>query len=202
VQNVTLLLETSADVNVQDYCGQVDLCDFSLSYASLIFVRPLSGKASAFRFLPSKVSEMEARLQHLNNIPSRAVLQSLTDKFSASPECVGRVAIQPCQGAAFVFSFPLFLDLVPHAFCHTSSCKVGIFFQQIRTLCFLVSSILSICVQTFMPIPTFPCFFQEEIPCSACSPRWLEWRRHLLLEWWSVPCLPSEKEITFGFPQL
>jgi hypothetical protein len=104
-------------------------------------------------------SEMEVQLQHVNNIPSHAVLQSLTDKFLASPECATRVTIQPCQGAAFVSSFPLFLDLVPHAFCHTSSCKVGIFFQQIRTLCLLVSSILSICVQTFMLIPTFPRFF-------------------------------------------
>ncbi|TVU02950.1 hypothetical protein EJB05_51529 [Eragrostis curvula] len=60
--------------------------------------RPPSSGAPAFRFLPSEVAEMEARLQQLNNsIPSRAVLQSLADKFSASPERAGRVAIQPKQ---------------------------------------------------------------------------------------------------------
>ncbi|KAK3133077.1 hypothetical protein QOZ80_6AG0531800 [Eleusine coracana subsp. coracana] len=60
--------------------------------------RPPSSGAPAFRFLPSEVAEMEARLQQLHNsIPSRAVLQSLADKFSASPERAGRVAIQPKQ---------------------------------------------------------------------------------------------------------
>jgi len=60
--------------------------------------RPPSTGAPAFRFLPSEVAEMEARLQQLNNaIPTRAVLQTLADKFSASPERAGRVAIQPKQ---------------------------------------------------------------------------------------------------------
>jgi hypothetical protein len=136
VQIVTLLLETGADVSTRNYCGQVDLCDFSLSYTSLIFVRLPSSKPPAFLFLSSKVSEMEACLQQLNNIRSRAVLQSLTDKFSASPERAGRVAIQPCQGVAFVSSFPLFLDLVPHAFCHTYSCKLGIFFDKLGRFAF------------------------------------------------------------------
>jgi hypothetical protein len=60
--------------------------------------RPPSAGAPAFRFLPSEVAEMEARLQQLNNaIPTRAVLQTLADKFSASPERAGRVTIQPKQ---------------------------------------------------------------------------------------------------------
>ncbi|CAN6173938.1 unnamed protein product [Urochloa humidicola] len=60
--------------------------------------RPPSTGAPAFRFLPSEVAEMEARLQQLNNaIPTRAVLQTLADKFSASPERAGGVAIQPKQ---------------------------------------------------------------------------------------------------------
>ncbi|RCV11270.1 hypothetical protein SETIT_2G172900v2 [Setaria italica] len=60
--------------------------------------RPPSTGAPAFRFLPSEVAEMEARLQQLNNaIPTRAVLQTLADKFSASPERAGRVTIQPKQ---------------------------------------------------------------------------------------------------------
>jgi DNA primase len=64
--------------------------------------RPPSTGAPAFRFLPSEVAEMEARLQQLNNaIPSRAVLQTLADKFSASPERAGRVAIQPKQNRRY-----------------------------------------------------------------------------------------------------
>ncbi|KAL6655780.1 hypothetical protein ACP70R_006606 [Stipagrostis hirtigluma subsp. patula] len=60
--------------------------------------RPPSSGAPAFRFLPAEVAEMEARLQQLNNgIPSRAALQALADKFSASPERAGKVAIQPKQ---------------------------------------------------------------------------------------------------------
>lgn len=60
--------------------------------------RPPSAGAPAFRFLPSEVAEMEARLLQLNNgIPTRAVLQTLADKFSASPERAGKVAIQPKQ---------------------------------------------------------------------------------------------------------
>nr|CAB3456779.1 unnamed protein product [Digitaria exilis] len=60
--------------------------------------RPPSTGAPAFRFLPSEVAEMEARLQQLNNsIPNRVVLQTLADKFSASPERAGRVSIQPKQ---------------------------------------------------------------------------------------------------------
>jgi hypothetical protein len=60
--------------------------------------RPPNNGAPAFRFLPSEVAEMEARLQQLNNsIPNRTVLQSLADRFSASPERAGRVAIQPKQ---------------------------------------------------------------------------------------------------------
>ncbi|KAJ1289228.1 hypothetical protein BS78_02G148300 [Paspalum vaginatum] len=60
--------------------------------------RPPSTGAPAFRFLPSEVAEMEARLQQLNNgIPSRAVLQALADKFSATPERAGKVSIQPKQ---------------------------------------------------------------------------------------------------------
>jgi len=59
---------------------------------------PSTTGAPAFRFLPSEVAEMEARLQQLNNgIPSRGVLQTLADKFSASPERAGKVAIQPKQ---------------------------------------------------------------------------------------------------------
>ncbi|XP_062193270.1 protein SAWADEE HOMEODOMAIN HOMOLOG 2-like [Phragmites australis] len=58
---------------------------------------PSSG-GPAFRFLPAEVAEMEARLQQLNNgIPTRAVLQTLADMFSASPERAGKVAIQPKQ---------------------------------------------------------------------------------------------------------
>jgi len=76
--------------------------------------RPPSTGAPAFRFLPSEVAEMEARLQQLNNaIPTRAVLQTLADKFSASPERAGRVAIQPKQvrpgcelWRGFFFRFP------------------------------------------------------------------------------------------------
>lgn len=60
--------------------------------------RPPSTGAPAFRFLPSEVAEMEARLQQLSNaIPSRAVLQTLADKFSATPERAGKVSIQPKQ---------------------------------------------------------------------------------------------------------
>ncbi|XP_062199215.1 protein SAWADEE HOMEODOMAIN HOMOLOG 2-like [Phragmites australis] len=60
--------------------------------------RPPSSGAPAFRFLPSEVAEMEARLQQLNNgIPSRADLRTLADKFSASPKRSGKVAIQPKQ---------------------------------------------------------------------------------------------------------
>jgi hypothetical protein len=44
VQIVTLLLEKGADVNVRNYCGQVDVCDFLWVTmidlcASLIFVQ-------------------------------------------------------------------------------------------------------------------------------------------------------------------
>ncbi|KAL6846378.1 hypothetical protein ACP4OV_023826 [Aristida adscensionis] len=60
--------------------------------------RPPNSGAPAFRFLPAEVAEMEARLQQLNNgIPTRAALQVLADKFSASPERAGKVAIQPKQ---------------------------------------------------------------------------------------------------------
>jgi hypothetical protein len=56
--------------------------------------RMLSVGAPAFHFLSSEVAEMEARLQQLNNsIPIRVVLQTLTDKFSTSPERTGRVTI-------------------------------------------------------------------------------------------------------------
>ncbi|ONM54163.1 Protein SAWADEE HOMEODOMAIN HOMOLOG 2 [Zea mays] len=59
---------------------------------------PSTTGAPAFRFLPSEVAEMEARLLQLNNgIPTRAMLQTLADKFSASPERAGKVAIQPKQ---------------------------------------------------------------------------------------------------------
>jgi len=59
---------------------------------------PSTTGAPAFRFLPSEVAEMEARLLQLNNgIPTRAMLQTLGDKFSASPERAGKVAIQPKQ---------------------------------------------------------------------------------------------------------
>jgi hypothetical protein len=57
--------------------------------------------AAVFRFLPSEVAEMEARrLQQLSDgiiIPSDAVLQTLADNFSASPERAGHVVIQPKQ---------------------------------------------------------------------------------------------------------
>jgi len=59
---------------------------------------PSTTGAPAFRFLPSEVAEMEARLQQLNNgIPTRGVLQTLADRFSASPERAGKVTIQPKQ---------------------------------------------------------------------------------------------------------
>jgi hypothetical protein len=61
--------------------------------------RPQSCGAPAFRFLPSEVAEMEACLNQMKKrAPNRAVLlQSLADKFSASPERAGMVAIQPKQ---------------------------------------------------------------------------------------------------------
>jgi hypothetical protein len=83
--------------------------------------RPPSAGAPAFRFLPSEVAEMEARLLQLNNgIPTRAVLQTLADKFSASPERAGKVAIQPKQvrpallppASCFLF-FPLKSNRIP-----------------------------------------------------------------------------------------
>jgi hypothetical protein len=54
----------------------------------------LSAGTPAFHFLSFEVAEMEAGRQQLNNaIPIRTVLQTLTDKFSASPERTGRVTI-------------------------------------------------------------------------------------------------------------
>ncbi|CAN6230931.1 unnamed protein product [Urochloa humidicola] len=51
-----------------------------------------------FRFLPSEVQEMEARLQPLQNpSASRFLLEGLARKFSASAERIGKVVIQPKQ---------------------------------------------------------------------------------------------------------
>ncbi|CAN6237614.1 unnamed protein product [Urochloa humidicola] len=51
-----------------------------------------------FRFLPSEVQEMEARLQPLRNpSASRFAIEELARKFSASAERIGKVVIQPKQ---------------------------------------------------------------------------------------------------------
>ncbi|CAN6243645.1 unnamed protein product [Urochloa humidicola] len=51
-----------------------------------------------FRFLPSEVQEMEARLQPLQNpSASRFLVEELARKFSASAERIGKVVIQPKQ---------------------------------------------------------------------------------------------------------
>ncbi|CAN6250875.1 unnamed protein product [Urochloa humidicola] len=56
-----------------------------------------------FRFLPSEVQEMEARLQPLQNpSASRFSLEELAGKFSASAERIGKVVIQPKQVRALV----------------------------------------------------------------------------------------------------
>ncbi|CAL5023046.1 unnamed protein product [Urochloa decumbens] len=54
--------------------------------------------APSFRFLPSEVQEMEARLQPLHNTSaSRFAIEALARKFSASAERIGKVVIQPKQ---------------------------------------------------------------------------------------------------------
>ncbi|KAG8075904.1 hypothetical protein GUJ93_ZPchr0006g40662 [Zizania palustris] len=58
---------------------------------------PATG-GTAFRFTQAEAAEMEALLQHLNNaIPHRAAIQDLADKFTASAERAGKVAVQPKQ---------------------------------------------------------------------------------------------------------
>ncbi|CAL4970503.1 unnamed protein product [Urochloa decumbens] len=54
--------------------------------------------APSFRFLPSEVQEMEARLQPLRKpSASRFAVEALARKFSASAERIGKVVIQPKQ---------------------------------------------------------------------------------------------------------
>ncbi|KAL5724553.1 Protein SAWADEE HOMEODOMAIN-like protein 2 [Ranunculus cassubicifolius] len=60
--------------------------------------RPPHSGGPAFRFMASEVAEMEAVLQDTNNaVPTREVLCSFADKFSASPERAGKIIVQPKQ---------------------------------------------------------------------------------------------------------
>ncbi|KMZ57519.1 Sequence-specific DNA binding transcription factor [Zostera marina] len=57
--------------------------------------RPPNSGGSVFRFTPAEVADMEAYLQEVNNaIPSREATIALADKFSASPERLGKTTIQ------------------------------------------------------------------------------------------------------------
>ncbi|KAF7144980.1 hypothetical protein RHSIM_Rhsim04G0023300 [Rhododendron simsii] len=60
--------------------------------------RPPSNGSPAFRFSQSEVVEMEAILQeHLNQMPTREVLEALAKKFSGSAERLGKVEVQMKQ---------------------------------------------------------------------------------------------------------
>ncbi|KAJ8499781.1 hypothetical protein OPV22_010333 [Ensete ventricosum] len=60
--------------------------------------RPPHGGGPVFRFTQNEVLEMEACLQEVNNaIPPREIICALADKFSASPERVGKIVVQPKQ---------------------------------------------------------------------------------------------------------
>ncbi|OAY82740.1 Protein SAWADEE HOMEODOMAIN [Ananas comosus] len=60
--------------------------------------RPPHGGGPVFRFTFNEVVEMEARLEEVNNaIPARHVICALAEKFSASPERAGKIAVQPKQ---------------------------------------------------------------------------------------------------------
>ncbi|OVA18368.1 Homeobox domain [Macleaya cordata] len=59
---------------------------------------PHSGVGPAFRFTSNEVAEMEACLQEASHtVPSREVLCSLAEKFSASAERSGKIVVQPKQ---------------------------------------------------------------------------------------------------------
>ncbi|WOL04308.1 hypothetical protein Cni_G13029 [Canna indica] len=60
--------------------------------------RPPHGGGPVFRFTQNEVLEMEACLQEVNNaIPPREIICALADKFSASPERSGKIAVQSKQ---------------------------------------------------------------------------------------------------------
>ncbi|KAK9095713.1 hypothetical protein Scep_027182 [Stephania cephalantha] len=60
--------------------------------------RPPSNGGPAFRFNATEVAEMEACLVEANNtIPSREALNSLAEKFSASPARAGKIVVQQKQ---------------------------------------------------------------------------------------------------------
>ncbi|ONK73761.1 uncharacterized protein A4U43_C04F35000 [Asparagus officinalis] len=60
--------------------------------------RPPSTGGPAFRFTQNEVVEMEACLQEVHNtVPSREVICSLAEKFSASPDRFGKFVVQPKQ---------------------------------------------------------------------------------------------------------
>uniref|UniRef100_A0A1D1Y0C1 Homeobox-leucine zipper protein HAT5 n=1 Tax=Anthurium amnicola TaxID=1678845 RepID=A0A1D1Y0C1_9ARAE len=60
--------------------------------------RPPLGGGPVFRFTTGEVMEMETCLQEHNNaLPDRGFIGSLAEKFSASAERAGKIAIQPKQ---------------------------------------------------------------------------------------------------------
>ncbi|CAI0408336.1 unnamed protein product, partial [Linum tenue] len=60
--------------------------------------RPPSNGGPAFRFTHTEVAEMEAILQHHNQImPAREVLLGIAERFSESPERKGKIAVQMKQ---------------------------------------------------------------------------------------------------------
>ncbi|KAH7668841.1 Homeobox domain-containing protein [Dioscorea alata] len=60
--------------------------------------RPPLGGGPVFRFTPKEVSEMEKYLQESNNLlPAREIMMFLAEKFSASADRAGKVAVQPKQ---------------------------------------------------------------------------------------------------------
>ncbi|KAI8557819.1 hypothetical protein RHMOL_Rhmol04G0040100 [Rhododendron molle] len=64
--------------------------------------RPPSNGSPAFRFSQSEVVEMEAILQeHLNQMPTREVLEALAKKFSGSAERLGKVEVQMKQNRRY-----------------------------------------------------------------------------------------------------
>ncbi|XP_026664951.1 protein SAWADEE HOMEODOMAIN HOMOLOG 2 isoform X2 [Phoenix dactylifera] len=60
--------------------------------------RPPHGGGPVFRFTHNEVVEMEMCLQEVNNaIPAREIICALAEKFSASAERAGKIAVQPKQ---------------------------------------------------------------------------------------------------------
>eukprot|EP00268_Persea_americana_P031617 TRINITY_DN3082_c0_g1_i1.p1 TRINITY_DN3082_c0_g1~~TRINITY_DN3082_c0_g1_i1.p1 ORF type:complete len:345 (+),score=74.24 TRINITY_DN3082_c0_g1_i1:253-1287(+) len=60
--------------------------------------RPPHSGGPAFRFTANEVVEMEACLRESNNaVPTREIIASLAEKFSASVERAGKIVVQPKQ---------------------------------------------------------------------------------------------------------